>query len=59
MKKQLYKSNIHSNFSIGDDVFYLTPGVEISLPEHELTESLLISGSIEKVEVKVEKSKKV
>lgn len=53
--KQTYKVISPTNFSIGKSEYYLQAGETVELPDHELIESLLKRGHIEKVEA--EKSK--
>jgi hypothetical protein len=41
-----YKVNTAMNFSIGADEFYLTPGTEVNLPDHELITSMTKRGHL-------------
>ena len=57
-EKKTYKVNTQMNFSIADAEFYLVPGVEVELPEHELISSLLIRKHIELIEKTEDKKTK-
>jgi hypothetical protein len=41
MSRQIYKVNTATNFSIGAEEFYLKPGDEVRLPDHELIASMV------------------
>ncbi len=47
MKK--YLVNTATNFSIGENDFYLQPGTTVELPDHELIEGMLIHGHLKLV----------
>ena len=47
--KKTYRVNTTTNFSIGDEEFYLKNGDEVDLPDHELIESMLIHKHLVKI----------
>jgi hypothetical protein len=54
MKK--YKVIHASNFSIGDQEFYLVAGEVAELPDHELIEAMLVRGYLEPVKAESKKT---
>lgn len=48
--KHTYKVHTATNFSIGAQEFYLKPGQEVELPEHELIHSMLTHKHLSRIE---------
>ncbi len=46
-EKKIYVVGTAMNFSIGSAEYYLQPGDEVELPDHELITSLVTRGHIE------------